>query len=90
MNVALVDFALIDPCGMPGLASASIASELGRRDETPSTEAVAVAAAVFARALADRIGAPLAGRLPPDADPAMERLAIERLAIKRLTAVPVP
>ena len=90
VNVALADFDLIDPCGMPGLTSASIASELGRRDETPSTDAVAAAAAVFARALADRIGAPLAGRLPPDADPAMERVAVERLGIERLTALPVP
>ncbi len=85
VNVALADFDLIDPCGMPGLTSASIASELGRRDEAPSTEAVADAAAVFARSLAGQIRAPLAGRLPPDADPVAERQTIGRLA-----AVPVP
>ena len=80
VNVALADFDLIDPCGMPGLTSASIASELGRRDEAPSTEAVATAAAVFARALAGQVNAPLAGQLPPDADPVAERHDIERLA----------
>src|SRR5450759_2563940 len=32
VTVDLSDFGLIDPCGMPGLTSASIASELGRPD----------------------------------------------------------
>ena len=85
VNVALADFDLIDPCGMPGLTSASIASELGRRDEAPSTEAVATAAARFARALAGQIHAPLAGRLPPDADPVAEMRDIERLAAVPIT-----
>jgi lipoyl(octanoyl) transferase len=76
----LADFGLIDPCGMPGLDSTSIAREAGRPAEPPSTERVAEAAAVFARAFAARIGAPLAGTLPPDADPAAERAALERLA----------
>lgn len=81
LNVApdLADFGLIDPCGMPGLDSTSIAREAGRPGERPSTQRVAEAAAVFARAFAGRIGAPLAGSLPSDADPATERLLLERL-----------
>jgi lipoyl(octanoyl) transferase len=79
VNVALRDFELIDPCGMPGLRSASIASERGRRDEPPSTEAVAGAAQVFARALGRHLGAPIEGRLPPDADPARERASLDHL-----------
>ena len=57
----LADFDLIDPCGMPGLVSTSIAAEAGRRDELPSTEAVGHAAAIFARALATRLDAELTG-----------------------------
>jgi lipoyl(octanoyl) transferase len=79
VDVDLDDFGLIDPCGMPGLTSASIASETGRRAEAPSTERVGQAAAVFATALARRLGAVLEGRRPPDADPAAERAATERL-----------
>ena len=80
VDADLADFGLIDPCGMPGLASTSIAREAGRRDETPSTTRVAEAAAVFARSFACRIGAPLAGALPPDADPVAERVELEGLA----------
>lgn len=63
LNVApdLADFGLIDPCGMPGVASTSIAREAGRRDEPPSTAAVAAAAYDFARAFAGRIGVELTG-----------------------------
>jgi lipoyl(octanoyl) transferase len=57
----LADFALIDPCGMPGLASTSIAVEAGRSSERPSTDTVERAASVFARAFAARLGADLAG-----------------------------
>jgi lipoyl(octanoyl) transferase len=64
ISVDLRDFDLIDPCGMPGLTSASVWSELGRRGESPTTESVAQAARAFAPAFAGRIGAPLAGRLP--------------------------
>jgi lipoyl(octanoyl) transferase len=66
LNVSadLRDFDLIDPCGMPGLASTSIWSELGRRGEPPTTASVADAARVFAPAFAGRIGAPLEGELP--------------------------
>jgi lipoyl(octanoyl) transferase len=79
VNVALADFDLIDPCGMPGLRSTSIASELRRRDETPSTARVAEAAAVFARSLAGHLGTALGGALPPDADPATERTTLDGL-----------
>jgi len=78
--VDLSDFGLIDPCGMPGLTSASIASELGRPYEPPSTESVARAAAAFARSFASRLEATVEGVLPPDADPAEGRAAVERLA----------
>jgi lipoyl(octanoyl) transferase len=57
----LADFGLIDPCGMPGLVSTSIAAEAGRPEEPPSTPTVERAAAVFARALATRLGAGLVG-----------------------------
>jgi lipoyl(octanoyl) transferase len=79
VTVDLSDFNLIDPCGMPGLTSVSIASELGRCDE-PSTESVARAAAAFGPSFASRLGATLDGIPPPDADPAAERAVVERLA----------
>ena len=55
----LRDFELIDPCGMPGLVSTSIAEELGRTAEPPSTDAVERAGAIFAEAFADQLGATL-------------------------------
>jgi lipoyl(octanoyl) transferase len=70
LNVApdLADFDLIDPCGMPGLVSTSIAAELARAgaDTRPATEPAAVvrAAEVFAADFAARIGAPLAWESP--------------------------
>ncbi len=69
VTTELADFDLIDPCGLPGVVSTSIAEEVGRTAEPPSTSSVARAAAVFGPALARRLGAPLAGTLPPDADP---------------------
>jgi len=60
----LRDFDLIDPCGMPGLISTSIAEELGRTAEPPSTEAVEAAGARFAEAFATTLGAPLHWQLP--------------------------
>ncbi len=72
-------FDLIDPCGVPGLVSTSIALEAGRPEAAPSTASVAEAAAPFARALAARLGARLDGRLPPAADPDAELAALERL-----------
>jgi len=57
----LADFDLIDPCGVPGLVSTSIAVEAGRPEERPSTLAVERAAAIFAASLASRLGFDLAG-----------------------------
>jgi lipoyl(octanoyl) transferase len=76
----LADFDLIDPCGMPGLRSTSISRERARAggppDGPPSTESVARAAAVFAPALARRLGLDLAGDLPPAAGAAAGRRAL--------------
>ena len=79
----LADFGLIDPCGMPGVTSTSIAAELGRPNEEPSTGRVAEAATAFARALAKGLDSPLSGRLPPAADPADARSRLERLIAGR-------
>jgi lipoyl(octanoyl) transferase len=59
VTVDLADFDLIDPCGMPGVASTSIAAERGDPDAAPTTESVERAGAIFARAFAEAIGAPL-------------------------------
>jgi lipoyl(octanoyl) transferase len=59
IDVDLRDFDLIDPCGMPGLVSTSIAEELGRTAEAPSTAAVERAGAHFAAAFAAELRAPL-------------------------------
>jgi lipoyl(octanoyl) transferase len=64
VSVDLADFDLIDPCGMPEVASTSIAREAGWPAQAPSTESVARAAAVFAPALARRLGVELSGSLP--------------------------
>jgi lipoyl(octanoyl) transferase len=58
VTVDLRDFELIDPCGMPGVTSTSIAAERGEAP-TPTTESVERAAWLFAAALAEEIGAPL-------------------------------
>jgi lipoyl(octanoyl) transferase len=66
----LRDFELIDPCGMPGLVSTSIAEELGRSAEPPTTAAVERAGSIFAEAFARTIGAPLGwvdARVPVEA-----------------------
>jgi lipoyl(octanoyl) transferase len=59
----LADFDLIDPCGVPGLVSTSIAAELRRvgADDGPATSpgAVSRAAEVFAADLAARLEAEL-------------------------------
>jgi lipoyl(octanoyl) transferase len=80
VDVDLADFDLIDPCGMPGVASTSIAAEGGAIPAGSSTDTVARAASVFAPALARHLGASLQGDLPPAADPATARDALERLA----------
>ncbi len=56
----LADFDLIDPCGMPGLASTSIARELGRPIAASRADAAELLARPFAEAFAGAIGAPLA------------------------------
>ena len=82
----LADFELIDPCGMPGLRTTSLARERARAgtpgfdaDAPPDTASVAAAAAVFATALARRLGFVLAGDLPPGARAAGERRAMDAL-----------
>jgi lipoyl(octanoyl) transferase len=55
----LGDFELIDPCGMPGLTSTSIARELGHSVADTRAAAAAAAARPFAEALARGIGARL-------------------------------
>jgi lipoyl(octanoyl) transferase len=59
VDVELRDFELIDPCGEPGLISTSIADELGRTAEPPSTAEVERAATIFAGALGDALRAPI-------------------------------
>jgi len=61
LNVApdLRDFDLIDPCGTPGLISTSIAEELGRTAEPPTTEAVERAGSIFAAAFGRALDAPV-------------------------------
>ncbi|HEX5240345.1 MAG TPA: lipoyl(octanoyl) transferase LipB [Candidatus Limnocylindrales bacterium] len=61
----LRDFDLIDACGMPGLVSTSIARELGRANEPPSTAAVEAAGRVFAAALANALAAEIVASAPP-------------------------
>jgi lipoyl(octanoyl) transferase len=60
VTVDVDEFALIDPCGMPGVVSTSIARERGDLDQRPSTSSVEGAAWLFARAFASAIDAPLA------------------------------
>ena len=57
----LADFELIDPCGLPGIVSTSIAAELGTAAGEPTTGSVERAASIFAVALADALGATLDG-----------------------------
>ena len=64
IDPAMSDFELLDACGMPGVASTSIAQELGRPFEAPSTAAVARAGAIFARAFLRQLGAESVGGLP--------------------------
>ena len=61
VTVDLADFELIDPCGMPGVASTSIARERGETATAPTTASVEGAAAIFAGAFAAGLGAQLTG-----------------------------
>ncbi|MDA8237672.1 MAG: lipoyl(octanoyl) transferase LipB, partial [Chloroflexi bacterium] len=94
VSTSLADFDLIDPCGMPGLRSTSLARERARAglpgadaDAPPTTASVAAAAAALAPALAARLGCRLAGDLPPAADPAAARAALAEL-VARLPGPP--
>jgi len=60
IDVELRDFDLIDPCGEPGLISTSVAEELGRTAEPPSTREVERAGGMFAEAFGTAIGARVA------------------------------
>ena len=64
ITVDLADFDLIDPCGMPGVESTSVAWEARWPDALPSTDSVARAATIFARSLSGQLHADLAGALP--------------------------
>ncbi len=77
VDTDLRDFDLIDPCGMPGIISTSIAEELGRTAEPPTTAVVGRAGEWFARALARELDAELTGDLPPAADAVAERASLE-------------
>jgi lipoyl(octanoyl) transferase len=84
VTTSLADFDLINPCGMPGLRSTSVAAERARAGGAadgvaPSTDSVARAAAALAPALAGRLGFALAGDLPPAAVAAQERRRLEAL-----------
>jgi lipoyl(octanoyl) transferase len=61
VSVDLTDFELIDPCGMPGVTSTSIAAERGDTSATPTTASVEQAARIFAGSFAAGLGAPLTG-----------------------------
>jgi lipoyl(octanoyl) transferase len=61
VSLDLADFELIDACGMPGVASTSIAAERGDATAAPTTESVEHAARIFAGAFAAGLGAPLTG-----------------------------
>jgi lipoyl(octanoyl) transferase len=64
VDVDLRDFELIDPCGEPGLISTSIAEELGRSAEPPTTAVVERAGSIFAERFAAAIDAPLTRLVP--------------------------
>ncbi|MGA2513430.1 MAG: lipoyl(octanoyl) transferase LipB [Candidatus Limnocylindrales bacterium] len=86
VTVRISDFELIDACGLPGLESTSIARELGDALE-PTTESVARAAAAFAPALAEALGALLV--VPrPRGDPGAARARVE--AILAVCEPPAP
>jgi lipoyl(octanoyl) transferase len=83
LNIApdLRDFDLIDPCGTPGLISTSIAEELGRTAEPPTTEAVERAGSIFATAFGRALDGPVDWQRPEAHDePAIETSAIAQPA----------
>jgi lipoyl(octanoyl) transferase len=58
VTTRLADFALIDPCGMPGVEVTSIAREAGWPSHAPATESVHDAAERFSAAFGRAITAP--------------------------------
>jgi lipoyl(octanoyl) transferase len=74
----LRDFELIDPCGEPGLVSTSIAEELGRTAEPPTTAAVERAGRIFAAAFAREIRADVRWAEPASNDAALAAATAER------------
>ncbi len=85
IDLDLAPFDLINPCGLPGLRSTSVAAELARAGRSEARPSVVEAAWHFARALADGLEAELVlepanvGRLGADgeadgADPRAERI----------------
>jgi lipoyl(octanoyl) transferase len=85
VTVRLSDFELIDACGMPGVESTSIGRELGK-PAVPTTDSVARAAAAFASAISQALGAPLESNLPPASTPRDARAGLEAM----LAAVSTP
>ena len=78
VTVDLVDFELIDACGMPDVVSTSIAAERGSA-EPPSTASVAEAARHFATALTKRLGSESADVVAdPLPDPVAAFAALEQ------------
>jgi lipoyl(octanoyl) transferase len=67
IDVDLRDFDLIDPCGEPGLISTSVAEELGRSAEPPTTAEVERAGTFFVEAFAASIGASVVWASPLEA-----------------------
>lgn len=61
VRVDLADFELIDPCGMPGLISTSIARERGDLSTRPTTASVESAGVLFSAALGTALGASIEG-----------------------------
>ena len=63
VTVDLADFDLIDPCGMPGVTSTSIARELGDTGAAPTTSSVERAGRHLRHGLRRRAGRPPGGVL---------------------------
>jgi lipoyl(octanoyl) transferase len=68
IDADLRDFDLIDPCGMPGLVSTSVAEELGRSAEPPTTAEVERAGGLFAEALGAALESPIEWAAPAGLD----------------------
>ena len=96
VSVDLRDFDLIDPCGMPGIPSTSIAKEAGWLPLPPSTEDVDRAAEVFTPALAPTRVAPAAtiafrlsrSRTPPAAFTPMSSPTTRRISATSAAVAP--